>query len=132
MGEAADDAIRNVADILDANTRAMDMSGRFGHERFLALLPGGTAADAFTFAVRVRKAVESSAAFMPRGMTVSAGVVGYAPRMASVDELLRAAEAVTLAAREAGGNRVMRATGSDGQAWVPEPRADPRERAVSA
>lgn len=129
--EAADDAIRNVADILDANTRAMDMSGRFGHDRFLALLPGGTAADAFTFAVRVRKAVESSAAFKPSGMTVSAGVAGYTPRMADVDQLLRDAEAVMLAAREAGGNRVMRTTDSDNQAWVPEPSTPRREHTVT-
>lgn len=127
--EAADDAIRNVADILDANTRAMDMSGRFGRDEFLALLPGGTAADAFTFAVRVRKAVESSAAFMPSGMTVSAGVAGYTPRMADADGLLREAEAVMFAAREAGGNRVMRTANSDDQAWVPETRSSQRQRA---
>lgn len=129
--DAADEAVRNVADILDANTRSMDMSGRFGDDEFLALLPGGTAADAFTFAVRVRKAVESSAAFQSRGMTVSSGVASYTPRMADVDDLLKEANAVMLAAREAGGNRVMRSAEADDQAWVPEPVSEPEERVAA-
>ena len=119
--KAADDAIRSVADILDANTRSMDMSGRYGPDEFLALLPGGSAADAFTLAVRVRKAVEGSAAFEASGMTVSAGVASYTPRMADADDLLHEATAVMLAAREAGGNRVMRSAESAELAWVPEP-----------
>ena len=129
--EAADEAIRNVADILDANTRSMDMSGRYGHDEFLSLLPGGTAADAFTLAVRVRKAVESSAAFQPSGMTVSAGVAGYTPRMAEVEELLKEATAVMMAASEEGGNRVMRSAESDEQAWVPEPTPEREEHAAT-
>lgn len=129
--KAADDAIRNVADVLDANTRSMDMSGRFGHDEFLALLPGGTAADAFTLAVRVRKAVESSAAFESSGMTVSAGVAGYTPRMAETDDLLNEARAVMMAAREAGGNQVMRSADTDDRAWVPEPIREPREHAAA-
>lgn len=124
---AADEAIRNVADILDANTRSMDMSGRFGDDEFLALLPGGTTADAFTFAVRVRKAVESSAAFQSSGMTVSAGVASFTPRMVDADDLLKEARAVMLAAREAGGNRVMRSANSGEQAWVAEPEPARRE-----
>ncbi len=130
--QAADEAIRNVADILDANTRSMDMSGRFGHDGFLALMPGGTAADAFTFAVRVRKAVESSAAFQSSGMTVSAGVAGYTARMVDSDDLLKEATAVMMAASEAGGNRVMRSADSDDRAWVsesiPEPVAEREEQ----
>jgi diguanylate cyclase (GGDEF)-like protein len=118
--EAADQAVQNVADILDANTRAMDMSGRFGEDEFLALLPGGSPADAFTFAVRVRKAVESSAAFRPSGMTVSAGVASYTPGMETLADLLGDVTAVTLAAHEAGGNRVMRSELSTDQVWVAE------------
>lgn len=123
--KAADEAVRNVADILDANTRSMDMSGRFGNDEFLALLPGGTAADAFTMAVRVRKAVESSAAFQSSGMTVSAGVAGYTSRMVDTDDLLKEATAVMMAAHEAGGNRVMRSADSDDGAWVPESVPEP-------
>ena len=122
-----------MADILDGNTRSMDMSGRFGPDEFLALLPGGTIADAFTFAVRVRKAVEGSAAFKPSGMTVSVGVAGYSTRMQAADDLLKEVEAVMMAAREAGGNRVMRSADSDEQNWVHEAAATatPEEHAAA-
>ncbi len=118
--KAGDEAICGVADILDANTRGMDMSGRYDRDQFLCLLPGGTGSDAFTFAVRVRKAVESSAAFRGKELTVSAGVASYAPTMAEARDLVQEATAVLYAAKEAGRNRVMRSRKPDDAVWEGE------------
>lgn len=105
--KAGDDALRTVAEVIDAQTRTMDFSGRFGGERFLAIFPGGTPADAFQFAVRVRKGVEASEDFRDGGLTVSAGVAGFSAQMIEERQLIDAASQALYAAKGAGRNRVM-------------------------
>lgn len=104
---ASDAALRIVASILDGHTRSMDLSGRFDGQQFLAIFPSGSPADAFQFAVRVRKAVETSSEFRKGGLTVSAGVAGYAWGMAEERHLIDAATQALHAAKSAGRNRVM-------------------------
>jgi diguanylate cyclase (GGDEF)-like protein len=104
---AADEALRIIARIVDKHTRTMDLSGRFAEARFLAIFPGGTPADAFQYAVRVRKEVEGCKEFRHGGLTVSAGVAGYSFEMVEERQLLDAASQALYAAKGAGRNRVM-------------------------
>jgi diguanylate cyclase (GGDEF)-like protein len=102
-----DDALRAVARILENNTRGMDLTGRYGGEEFVTLLPGSVAADATAFAERVRAAVDSSREFHGKGLTISAGIAEYDPTMGRSIELLEAADAALYAAKEAGRNAVV-------------------------
>ena len=104
---ASNAALKSIAGLLDTHTRSMDLSGRFDGQQFLAIFPGGTPADAFQFAVRVRKAVETCTDFKGDGLTVSIGVAGYAWGMAEERHLVDAATQALHAAKSAGRNRVM-------------------------
>lgn len=54
-----DDAIRGLSDLLRNTTRKFDLPGRYGGEEFAVLLPGTSAEQAYYFAERLRKQVET-------------------------------------------------------------------------
>lgn len=103
---AGDDALRAVSRILEMNTRGMDLTGRYGGEEFVTLLPGSLSDDARTFAERVRDAIERSRDFHGKGLTLSAGIAQYIPTMGTATDLLEAADAALYAAKKAGKNTV--------------------------
>lgn len=102
-----DDALRVVSRILESNTRGMDLSGRYGGEEFVTLLPGSVAADARVFAERVRGAIETCREFHGKGLTVSAGIAEYEATMGTPKELLEAADDALYRAKDTGRNAVM-------------------------
>ncbi len=103
--QAGDEALRTIADIIDRNTRLMNMSGRFGGDEFLALLPGERSSGAILFAERVREAVAETK--MPRGgrCTVSVGIAAWVGPMRCSDDLLDSAHGALVESKCAGGNR---------------------------
>lgn len=104
---SGDDALRSVSRILEQNTRGMDLTGRYGGEEFVTLLPGSLANDAKVFAERVRDDVEQCRDFHGKGLTMSAGIAEYVPTMGTAKELLEAADAALYAAKETGKNAVV-------------------------
>lgn len=104
---AATKALSAFARVLDSNTRVMDVTSRFGDNLFVCLLPRTGSGGAFQYALRVRKAVESSAILKGTGITVSGGVAAYAPTMGRRADLIEAACEAMRAAIDAGRNRVM-------------------------
>lgn len=129
--KAGEEALKVFARILDAHTRSMDLSGRFGGQRFLAVFPGGSPADAFQFAVRVRKEIEACTEFRKGGLTVSAGVAGFSWGMAEERHLIDAASQALHAAKSGGRNRVMvRANDIDDVPQEPSDRTARFGRAV--
>lgn len=114
---AGDDALRAVSRIMERNTRGMDLTGRFGGEEFVTLLPGSLSIEAKIFAERVREEIEGSRDFHGKGLTLSAGIAQYVPTMGTSTDLLEAADAALYAAKEAGKNTVVVA--SPGEAAVP-------------
>jgi len=102
---AGDEALRAMAGVLDRNSRGNDVSGRFGGDEFLCVLPGQDATGARVFAERIREAVELAMA--PGAMTLSLGVAEYEPTVEDPGALVERADHGLYAAKSQGGNRVV-------------------------
>lgn len=115
---AGDEALRAMAGALERNSRGNDVSGRFGGDEFLCVLPGQDAEGASIFAERVREAVELAMA--PGAMTLSLGVAEYGPDVETQGTLVERADRALYAAKNAGGNQVVR-SGGRGQPAAGDP-----------
>lgn len=107
---AGDDALRSFVGILQARTRAMDLSARYGGEEFVAVLSGGTAEGGVQFAEAVRDALTGESDVYP--FTVSAGVAEYTDDMESYADLVHAADQALYEAKATGRDRVVAHTAS--------------------
>ena len=109
-------ALAHVADILRDGVRVGDTVGRYGGDEFLAILPDTTEEEACTLAARLRARISAT---RPSGNTerldMSVGVAQWRPG-STADELLGAADAALLRAKDGGGGIVVPA--SDGPAGV--------------
>ncbi len=105
--KAATRAVSAFARVLDSNTRVMDICSRYEDNLFVCLLPRTGSGGAFSYALRVRKAVESSGLLKGTGITVSGGVAAYMPAMNHRGDLIAAACEALSAAIGEGRNRVM-------------------------
>jgi diguanylate cyclase (GGDEF)-like protein len=116
-GHAAGDIVlRAFAEMLDAGTRRMNLSGRYGGEEFLAVLSETGLDRALQFVERIRHS--TTVLELPAGsISVSAGVASYRPGMRSPDDLIAAADEALYRAKADGGDTVRVAGG--------EPRAEP-------
>jgi|GEM_PF-6239830 len=107
---AGNDILRSIADLIANSLRETDVVYRHGGVRFVALLPGATAQNAFQVVERIRHAVEHSAFIgeevQPTGrLTMSIGVA-EAPTGESAT-LLSAAEVALMTAKKSGRNMVV-------------------------
>ena len=105
--QAGDDVLQAVAEALETNTRASDISGRVGGDEFLTLLPGTGVHGARIFAERVLESVADrfESAGMP--VTVSGGVAVSNSHTKDEYDLMQAADIALYSAKRAGGNRVV-------------------------
>lgn len=103
--EAGDDVLRAVARIIDGETRAMNMAGRWGGDEFMAVLSGGDTEGAVVFVNRIRRAV-AAVRRGPTPFTLSIGIAAYDEDMKAVEELITAAERALTRAKWTGGNGV--------------------------
>ena len=104
-----DDVIRAMGEVLERNTRRMNLAARFGGEEFLVVLSDIDPAAALGFADRIREELRNME--LPCGrVTVSAGVAAYAPGMGSADVLVAAADRALYQAKESGRDRAILAT----------------------
>jgi len=114
---AGDAVLRGVSDVLRNTVRAMDVSGRYGGEEILVILPQTELDGAEQMAERWRQAVEASAFRAPDGrnvgVTVSIGVAGFDPGHESAAELVAAADEALYRAKNQGRNRVALARPGD-------------------
>ncbi|MDX1674659.1 MAG: diguanylate cyclase [Longimicrobiales bacterium] len=88
--QAGDAVLRRFGQILNSETRAMNLAARYGGDEFICILSetGGEGGDALIGRVldQVRGDPEMG------GVTVSAGLAGHRPGMTSPAELIRAAD----------------------------------------
>jgi two-component system cell cycle response regulator len=105
-----DAALREVAGMLQAAVRAVDLVARYGGEEFIVVLPETALAGAVTFAERIRAQIERHGFCAGGGalnITVSIGAAAYpGERVEAVDELFDRADAALYRAKAAGRNRV--------------------------
>lgn len=101
---AGDDALRRVAQILAESVRLMDTVARYTNEQFILVAPGP---DGLVVAERLVRGVSALPPVEGKTISVSAGIAGFPLDGRTPDELLAVAEKAMLAAREAGGDRVV-------------------------
>ncbi|MBI2002417.1 MAG: sensor domain-containing diguanylate cyclase [candidate division NC10 bacterium] len=114
-----DEALKEVARLLLANSRRADVVGRFGGEEFVVLLPEINKQGAAVVAEKMRAAVEQYAFFgresQPGGrLTVTLGLVTYPVDSEEGLELVDLADRALYAGKQQGGNRVSDSPAPDG------------------
>jgi len=107
---AGDRVLREVARLLESNSRRTDVIGRFGGDEFLVILPQITPEQAITYAERVRtKVTDFSRSLRKRyprcNLAISIGVAPWR-KGARIEEIITAADKALYAAKERGRNRV--------------------------
>lgn len=113
---AGDNALREVAQRVEAQIRSMDTAARFGGDELAIVLPDTQAAEAAKLAERIRESIASVpfrlTTEIERSLTVSIGVSAVAPSRhegdlkASADRLLADTDAALYRAKALGRNRV--------------------------
>jgi diguanylate cyclase (GGDEF)-like protein len=103
--DAGDRALRLIAREIQESLRPTDVSGRFGGEEFVALLPGSDQLDAARVAERLRKRIEGMRQ-LEVTLTISIGVAQHA-RGELIERAIRRADAALLDAKGSGRNRVV-------------------------
>lgn len=112
--EVGDQVLREVAQVLQDQTRGSDVAARYGGEEFTIVLPDITGTRAFERAQRVRQEVEKLV-LRPAGkdlgtVTISIGLAQFPMHGSTVDALLLAADKALYEAKSSGRNRVVVAT----------------------
>lgn len=112
-GHAAGDlALQAFADACSATVRSTDLTGRYGGEEFVILVPGASAERAETIAGEISRRM--AGADSPDGMempTASYGISTYDGVTSDVDGLIAAADAALYRAKSLGRNRAARSDG---------------------
>ncbi len=107
--QAGDDALRNVAVALTVACRDLDTPARYGGEEFVVILPDCDVDQCVPIAERFRDAVRAAPAAIP--LTASAGVATFPAHARDGEELVAAADAALLLAKDGGRDRTVVATG---------------------
>lgn len=111
--DVGDAVLRQFTEILRAFSRAPDVPCRFGGEEFLLIAPDTALPGALHLAERIRSAVEHKtlvATGISVHLTVSIGVAEKMATHASLDQLIKAADAALYHAKQNGRNRVEKAS----------------------
>ncbi|MCL4514364.1 MAG: diguanylate cyclase, partial [Firmicutes bacterium] len=105
-----DSALQDLARIINASTRDVDITARYGGEEFAIILPEATSADSLVVAKRLVKNVAKhtfeTKLGLPCYLTVSVGVVTYPEHGSSAIELVQRVDDAMYQAKRLGKNRV--------------------------
>lgn len=107
--QAGDHVLRETAQRLTENIRAVDTPGRYGGEEIALLLPQTGIKDAYLVAERIRKAIEGAEynfRNLSMKVTVSIGVSSLRLRNLSMEELVDEADRALYVAKSKGRNQV--------------------------
>ncbi|MBU2863451.1 diguanylate cyclase [Reinekea marina] len=110
---AGDQVIRSVARAVKENSRATDLSGRYGGEEFVILLIDSDIDNAFNFAERLRADIEQTKVetdVQTLSVTVSLGVSAWSEKFTEHSEWIEAADQALYKAKEGGRNKTVRSS----------------------
>ncbi|MDP1536240.1 MAG: diguanylate cyclase [Burkholderiales bacterium] len=106
---AGDAVLRQIATVINVQTRKVDLCSRFGGEEFAVLLTGATPASAREFAERLRRKIAETG-IVHEGRTIrvtaSIGVTALLAADKDADAALMRADRALYQAKDAGRNRV--------------------------
>jgi diguanylate cyclase (GGDEF)-like protein/PAS domain S-box-containing protein len=105
---AGDEALRQVAALLQHQARAADVVARYGGEEFVIVLPHTEADGALALGERFRAALKA-ARWTGRTVTVSIGAATLTPAMTGRNDLIAAADRALYASKNKGRNCVTHA-----------------------
>lgn len=103
--QAGDDVLREVAALLQRNSRSSDIVARYGGEEFAIILPSTAGTHASRMAERYRQAVQW-ADWELRPITVSIGISSWSDQADTPDDLVERADKALYLSKESGRNRV--------------------------
>lgn len=106
---AGDRVLAGVAEVMRETTREIDTTARYGGEEFVAVLPETGLEAAVEVAERIRLTL-ASRIFEGRRVTLSIGAAEFPNHGDDAQRLIAAADAALYRAKDAGRNRVERAT----------------------
>jgi diguanylate cyclase (GGDEF)-like protein len=102
--DAGDKVLRKVAKIIQKNVRDTDIASRWGGEEFIVILADTEIHAAIAVAERIRSSVQHD--MREQGVTVSCGV-SVLKDTNNIDHILKRADEMLYAAKNAGRNRVV-------------------------
>ncbi len=108
--QAGDTVIKTVAKIIMEQTRETDMSGRFGGEEFVSILPDTTKDNARILAERIRVAAENKLIqyeMFEIKVTLSVGVAEFDEQYTTPSQWLEAADKALYTAKNSGRNQTV-------------------------
>ncbi len=103
--DVGDEALRQVARVLQSAARGSDFVGRWGGEEFLVILPESGADAALESATRIRDRIDQADFAGVGHLTTSIGVATF-EASDSIDRLFKRADRALYAAKERGRNRI--------------------------
>ncbi len=110
-----DMVLREVAQAVRSNCRALDVAARYGGEEFILMLPGANVDQAVKVAENIRKAIEAKVFFNEKGdfqTSISIGVTQVSPDDKDIDAIVARADRALYDAKHTGKNRVVVAADS--------------------
>lgn len=106
-----DKAIISVTELLRELSRETDITGRYGGEEYVSILPNTDAQQAEVLAERIRKAIEANSIAADDGqeikLTVSLGISMFTTELTSHTEWLKQADSALYQAKESGRNKTI-------------------------
>ena len=106
-----DEALKNIAAILQSRSRKCDIVARYGGEEFTIIMPDTSKDNSKLFAERLRSEVEKSyaedtAITTDKRLTISAGIATYPEDALVKDDLMSMADTALYQAKHSGKNRI--------------------------
>lgn len=115
-----DEALRNIANILQSKSRRWDTVARYGGEEFTIIMPNTSKDNARLFAERLRNEIEKfyaedNAISPDKRLTISAGIAAYPEDAVTKDSLISMADTALYQAKHSGKNRIYLSTKAMGE-----------------
>jgi diguanylate cyclase (GGDEF)-like protein len=125
--DVGDLVLKQTAKAINRSLRRGDTCARIGGEEFLVICPDTDLETAYQIAERIRESVEINrmvSGEFDGSVTMSLGVAQRTPGIATIDELLKAADEAVYVAKRSGRNRVdLYVSGADEDDGAAQPRS---------